>query len=161
MRYRRIGTSSRIRSDHPPDRHRCAGQVPTSAASRRGWARGYGWHPRLPHQLSRPGGQHHCRDLQGSLADRAVLQGAKAEPEDQDLRWHLGQRGQDTDLDSIDLDVATALSATVLPFRMEPVQSGRTVAHESVYPPRPDGLAQPAIRNTTRSAGPPPSSPGV
>jgi len=81
--------------------------------------------------------------------------------EDQDLRWHLGQRGQDTDMDSIDLDVATALSATVLPFRMEPVQSGRTVAHESVYPPRPDGLAQPAIRNTTRSAGPPPSNPGV
>jgi len=30
--------------------------VPASAASRRGCAQGYGWHPRLPHQSSRLGG---------------------------------------------------------------------------------------------------------
>jgi hypothetical protein len=56
-------------------------------------------------------------------------------PENQNLRRHFGERGQDTDLDSVDLDAVAALSATVLPFRLEPVQSRGAVAHESVYPP--------------------------
>lgn len=96
----------------------------------------------IPDQPPRPRCQHHCGDLQGSLADRAVLQGAQADPEDQDLRRHLGERGQDPDLDHIDRDTVAALSATVLPFRLELGESCRAAAHELFYPSRPDGLAR-------------------
>lgn len=68
---------------------------------------------------------------QGSLA---VFQNAQAEPENQNLLRHLGQRRQDADLDSTDLDIAAALLATVLLLRLELVQSRRAPAHQSFHP---------------------------
>ena len=46
------------------------------------------------------GGQHDCGNLQGPLANRVVLQGTQAEHEDQDICRHIGQCGEDPDLDS-------------------------------------------------------------
>jgi len=106
------------------------------------------------------GANTHRRNLQGSLADRTVLQGAQAESEDQDLRWHLGECGQDPALDGIDLDAA-AVSATVLPFLLEFVQSRRTPAHKSLHPSRSDGLAQPTFRHAARSSRQPSSRSGL
>lgn len=40
----------------------------------------------------------------------------------------------DRDMDGIDLDAVAALSATVLPFRLEPRQPRRAPAHESLHP---------------------------
>jgi hypothetical protein len=77
---------------------------------------GTGAQTKCPHTLR----QHHCGNLYGSLADRAVRQGAQSDPEDQDLRRHLGERGQDPDVDGIAVDAVAALSAPVLPIRLEP-----------------------------------------
>ena len=48
-------------------------------------------------------------------------------------------------------DAAAALLATVLPLRLEHGESGGTAAHESVYPPRSDGLARRTIHRAARS----------
>jgi hypothetical protein len=88
--------------------------------TRRGRPRRHWRHTGIPDHPPRHRRQHHCGNLHGSLADRAVCQGAQADPEDQNLRWHLGERGQDPDVDGIALDAVAALSALVLPIRLEP-----------------------------------------
>ena len=47
--------------------------------------------------------------------DRWQIELFLAESEDQDVRRHLGQRGEAPDLDSIDLDAPTTLPAAVFP----------------------------------------------
>ena len=48
----------------------------------------------------------------------------------QDLRRNLPEHRQGQDLNSTDRDAAAALSATVLPFWLKPVQSGGIAAHK-------------------------------
>src|SRR5579872_590490 len=124
------------------------------AAPNRSGARGYRGHSGIPEQPSRLGRLNHCCHLQGSLADRAVLQGAEAEPEDQYLCGHLGQRRQDSDLDSIDRHAPAAVPAIDVAFRLESVEPGRALAHESVYASRPYGMASRALPSTARSQYP-------
>jgi hypothetical protein len=83
------------------------------------------------------------------------LQSAQTEPEDQNVRRHLGQCGQDSDLDSINLDVALAVSATDLPFRLELGESRGAAAYEPPHPSRFDGLARRTVHHATPSTGPP------
>src|SRR5438105_440450 len=84
--------------------------------------------------------------------DRTVLQGAQAELEDQDLRGHLGQCSEDADLDSTDQHATAALPADVLALRLGHGQPGGAIAHESVYPPRPDALDRRAVHCAARSS---------
>ena len=115
----------------------------------------------VSHQSSQSRRVHHRRPLQGSLADRAVLQSAHTEPEDQDVRRHLGQCGEDSDLDSIDLDVARAVSATGFPVRLEPSESRGAAAHEPIHPSRLDGLARSTVHHTTPSTRSPSNPVGL
>jgi hypothetical protein len=87
-------------------------------------------------------GQHGGGHLQRPLANRVVFQGAQTKPEDQDVCGHLGQCGQDADLNGIDQHAAVALCAAVITLWMELVQLGGAAAHELVHSPRPDALAQ-------------------
>jgi len=61
---------------------------PTPAAPGQGRRSRQGRQAGLPHQPPRLGGHDDCRHLQGSVADRTVLQGPEAEPQDQDVRRH-------------------------------------------------------------------------
>ena len=80
---------------------------------------------RAAHQSPRFRRHHHRRHLQGTLADRAVLQGAQAEPQDQDLRRHLRERAAHPDLDSPDRHAAAQMAPSPLPRRMVALQSRR------------------------------------
>ena len=62
-------------------------------------------------------GHDHRRHLQGPLADRAVLQGAEAEPEDQDLRGDQRQRPEDPGLDGADRHAAPQVPPAAVPLR--------------------------------------------
>ena len=64
---------------------------------------------------------------------------------------------EDSDVDRIDLDAVAALSATVLPFRLERGESCGAAAHASLYPSRSDGLARRTVHHVTSSMGPPPN----
>ena len=57
------------------------------------------------------------------------------------VRGHLGQCREDPDLDGPDFDAPAALPAIDLSLRLEPGQSGGAVAHESLHPSGPHGLA--------------------
>jgi hypothetical protein len=130
-----------------------AEKCPALSASHRSRARGHRRGSGVLDQSPGPGRQRGGGCLPVPLADRTVLQSSEAEPQDQDVRRHVGQRGQDADLDGVDQHAAAALSATVVSLRPELGQSGGVAAHEPVHPPRPDGLAQSAFRHTARSAG--------
>lgn len=80
-----------------------------------------------------------------------VLQGAQAEPEDQDLRRHHRQRGKDPDLERADLDAPAALSAARFALRLEHGESGGAAAHEPLHASRSAHLARRAVRRSTRS----------
>ena len=69
------------------------------------------WPPRFFDESPGFRSHHHCRNLQGALADRALFQGPQAESTGQDLRRHLGQRPQDPNLDSIDRSADSEVSA--------------------------------------------------
>ena len=62
-------------------------------------------------------GHDHRRDLQGPLADRAVLQGAEAEPEDQDLRGDQRQCPEGPGLDGADRHAAPEVPPAAVALR--------------------------------------------
>jgi hypothetical protein len=87
------------------------------------------------HQPPRSVRSDHRRDLQGALAGGALLQGAQAKPQDQDLRGHHGQRASHPDLDGADRDVAAPLPPAPLHVRLVALEPGGASAHELVRPP--------------------------
>ncbi len=74
-----------------------------------------------------------CLHLQGPVADRAVLQGAQAEPEDQDFVGTQRQCPKGPGLDGLGRDAAPALPAAPVALRLVPVEPARAVADEPVY----------------------------
>jgi hypothetical protein len=66
--------------------------------------------------------------LQGSLADRAVLQGPQTEPQGQDLRGDQRQRAQDPALDGPDRHAGAQVSPAHGAVRLVPGQPGGPAA---------------------------------
>ena len=91
-------------------------------------------------------GQHHRGDLQRPLADRDVLQGAQAEPEDQDLRGNHRKRPLHPDLDSIDRHAADQVPAVQGRNPLVVIEFGGLPALESLYLPQFMGVVGPAGR---------------
>ncbi len=81
------------------------------------------------------GAEEHVVPKNRNILKDQTIRLSGAGTQEQNLRRHLGQRGQNQDLDSIDLDFAAALFATILPFRLELVQCRRSPAHESLHLP--------------------------
>ena len=90
------------------------------------------------------------RDLQGPLADRAVLQGAEAEPEDQDLRGDQRQRPEGPGLDGADRHAAPQVPPAAVPLRLVALEPGRPAADEPLHPSRSLGVARSAVRGPAR-----------
>ena len=87
-----------LRRHHSPDRRPGAEQVSASASAHRRVGRGARAGDRAAHQSPRLRGHDRRRHLQGAVADRALLQGAHAEPTGQELRRHDGERAAHPDL---------------------------------------------------------------
>jgi len=86
-------------------------------------------------KLQEAGPVAHMRHIEmwiGPLADRTVLQGAAAVAVPEDLRGHQRQRGDDSDLDSIDCHAGGQVPATAQHLRLELVQSDRFTASPAV-----------------------------
>ena len=83
-------------------------------------------------QQSETGRQHHCRHLQGALANRTLFQVHQAEPQDQDLRGHQPQRCTHSDLDSTYGHPASEVSANAQPARLESFQPSGSAAPQSL-----------------------------
>ena len=83
------------------------------------------------------------QDIPRALADRAVLQGAEAEPAGEDVPGDDGERGADAALDGIDSHVADEAAANALPARVVSVAPYSGVPRLHV---RAQGLAKMAGR---------------
>lgn len=78
--------------------------------------------------------------LPRTLADRVVLQGIEAEPEDQDLRRNQPQRTVDSDLDSTHCSSVAEVPAVPFTAGVGALQSGGAATLEPVHLPRPMAL---------------------
>src|SRR6266705_299097 len=125
-------------------RSRCD-ELPAPAAPGRGERPRQARHPGLPDESPRLRGHDDRRHLQGPLAGRAVLQGAEAEPEDQDLRGDQCQCPEGPSLDGADRHLAPQVPPTALPLRVVAGELGRPVADEPLYASRAVGLARSAV----------------
>ena len=85
------------------------------------------------------------RDLQGPLADRALLQGAEAEPENQDLRGDQRQRPEGPGLDGADRHAAPQVPPAAIALRLVALEPGRLAADEPLHASRSLGLARSAF----------------
>jgi len=133
------GSQHPARPGHPP--HRGRGEEVRAPAEGRNRP-GQGERPvhRPAHQPPRLRRDDHLGDLQGPLADRAVLQGAQAESEGQDLRGHQRERAAHPDLDSTHRPAADQVDEAPVPGGLVPVPDGRRPSLEPLCLPRFAGL---------------------
>src|SRR6202521_2713963 len=101
-------------------------------------------------QPSRVRRHHPGCDLPRALADRALLQGAQAEPEGQDLRGHHRERPAYSTLDSSACAAAAQVAALPVHRRLVALQSGLVAAPQPLYLQGPARLAG----QTARDAAP-------
>src|ERR1700694_3374848 len=138
------------RRDHPAHRRRRRGQVPRPAAAHRRLGCRAAAPDRGADQPSRVRRHHPGCDLPRALADRALLQGAQAEPEGHDLRGHHRERPAYSTLDSSACAAAAQVAALPVHRRLVALQSGLVAAPQPLYLQGPARLAG----QTARDAAP-------
>jgi len=115
---------------------------------------------RVSHQPSHTGRRPGGRRIPATLADRTAFSGAQTESENQDFRGHLGQRTEDSNLDSIDCLVTPSLPAITKPPPMAPQPLRSAAAPPTLCLSRPlefprqpvRGPAAPSIRLSASTA---------
>ena len=120
-------------------------EVSLPAAAGRDLRWGHGADLRLPDEPPGVRGNDDRRDLQGPVADRVVLQGSQAEPQDQDVRGHECQRHQDPGVDGADHDAGPEVPPDEGSGGLVAVEPRRAAANEPVHAPGSLGLAQQAV----------------
>src|SRR5579883_291212 len=85
-------------------------------------------------------------------ADEPLFQSTEAKSEDQDVRRHLPDGGEDPGVDRPDHNADAALYAAEVALGLVDVESGGAAAYEPVHAPGTLGVARQSLRCTTGSA---------
>lgn len=86
-----------------------------------------------------------------SVPDQQLQAGTEAKSEDQDVRGHLAERGENPGMDGADCHVDVALYAAEGEVGLVAIESGGAAADESVHAPRVGGLARQSVCDAART----------